>query len=102
MKNMEGEPKIDKSLEEKLREKGFYIERARLQEDETRQCDKCMGENKNFEFYKDGWFIEGEFYCPEHKEGAIKVLEEIYKDVERRRLEQERIIEERRKQSGLK
>ena len=102
MENMEKEPKIEKSLEEKLREKGYRIERAQLSEDKSRQCDKCIGKDNNFQFHRDGWLIEGEFYCPEHKEGAVKVLEEIDNDVERRRSEQEQIIEERRKQSGLK
>lgn len=99
---MEREPKIEESLEEKLREKGYQIERAQLPEDESMQCDKCMGEDKDFQFHQDGWFIEGQFYCSKHKEGAINVLKEIDQDVERRKLEQERIIEERRKQSGLK
>ena len=102
MKNMEKEPKIEKSLEEKLRERAYQIERVQLSEDESIQCDKCMNENNNFEFHGEGWFIEGSFYCSNHKEGAIKILEEIDKDTERRKLEQEQIIEERRKQSGLK
>ena len=99
---MEKEAKIEKSLVEKLREKGYQIERAQLSEDESIQCDKCMNESNNFKFHREGWFIEGSFYCSNHKEGAIKVLEEIDKDVGRRKLEQERIIEERRKQSDLK
>src|SRR3989344_5103634 len=104
MKNMEmeKEPKIEKSLEEKLREKGYQIERAQLSEKEPIQCDKCMDESNNFEFHREGWFIEGSFYCSNHKEGAIQVLEEIDKDAERRKLEQERIIKERRKQSDLR
>ncbi|OGY65838.1 MAG: hypothetical protein A3A16_02110 [Candidatus Harrisonbacteria bacterium RIFCSPLOWO2_01_FULL_44_18] len=102
MRNMEKELKIEKSLEEKLRERGYQIERAQLSEDESRQCDKCMDRGTNFQFYREGWFIEGSFYCSNHKEGATKILEEIDKDVERRKLEQERIIEERRKQSGLR
>jgi len=99
---MEKEAKIEKSLVEKLREKGYQIERAQLSEDESIQCDKCMNESNNFEFHREGWFIEGSFYCSNHKEGAIKVLEEIDEDVERRRLEEKQIIEERRRQSGLK
>lgn len=91
-----------KRMEEKLREKGYQIERAQLSEDDFRQCDKCMDKDKDFQFHQEGWFIEGEFYCSKHKEGAISGLEEIDRDVERRKLEQERIIEERRKQSGLK
>ena len=102
MRNMEKELKIEKSLEEKLRERGYQIERAQLSEDESRQCDKCMDRGTNFQIYREGWFIEGQFYCPGHKEGAIKVLEEVDKDVERIGLERERIIEERRKQSGFK
>lgn len=90
---MEKEPKIEKSLEEKLREKGYKIEP--VEKENWAQCDKdnCFKEAK--------WFIEGSFYCPGHKEGAIKALEEIDKDAERRRLEQERIVEERRRQSDL-
>lgn len=53
-------------------------------------------------FTKKAGLFEGQFYCQAHKEGAIKMLEEIDKDVERRQLERERTIEERRKQSGLK
>ena len=102
MKNMEGEPKIEQGKEDKLREKGYQIEMARLSEDESRQCDKCMDKDKDFQFHQEGWFIEGEFYCSKHKERAVSVLEEVEKDVERRKLEQERIIEERRKQSGPK
>lgn len=102
MKNMEGESKIEESREDKLRKKGYQIERAQLSEDESRQCDKCMDKNKDFQFHQEGWFIEGEFYCSKHKDKAINVLEEIDKDVEGRKLERERIIEERRKQSGLK
>ncbi len=88
---MEKEPKIEKSLEERLREKGYIIEP--IGERNWAQCDKenCFSEAK--------WFIEGSFYCPEHKEGAIKVIEEIDKDIARRRSEQERIMEERRKRS---
>ncbi len=99
---MEKEPKFEKSLEEKLREKGYKIEEINLSEDEAMQCDKCIKENDNFQFRQEGWFIEGSFYCPEHKDGATKTLEEIDKDAEKRKLEQEQIIEERRKQSGLK
>lgn len=102
MKNMEGESKIEKSLEEKLRDKGYQIERAQLSEDESRQCNKCMDKDKDLQFHQEGWFIEGEFCCSKHKEGAISILEEIDKDVERRKSERERIIEERSKQSGLK
>lgn len=102
MKNMEGEPKIEKSKEDKLREKGYQMERAQLSEDESMQCDKCMDKDKDFQFHQEGWFIEGQFYCSKYKEGAIRVLEEIDKDVERRKLEQRRIVEERRKQAGLK
>ena len=99
---MKKESKIGKSLEEKLRDKGWHIEKAQLPENESRQCDKCMSESNNFGFHKEGWFVEGSFYCSNHKEGATRVLEEIDKDVERRKLERESIIEERRKQSGLK
>lgn len=102
MKSTEKEPKFDKSLEEKLREKGYKIEEMQLPEDEPQQCDKCMDKDNDFQFYQKGWFIEGQFYCPEHKEEALSFLEEIDKDVERRKLERERIIEERRKESGLK
>lgn len=102
MKNMEKEPKIEKSLEEKLSEKGYRIEKAQLSEDESRQCGQCMGEDKDFRFYQEGWMIEGNFYCFKHKEKAMSILGEIDKDVERRNLQQERIIEERRKRSGLK
>ncbi|MDP2696346.1 MAG: hypothetical protein Q8O87_03815 [bacterium] len=100
MKNMEKEPKIEKSLEEQLREGGHKIEKAQLLEDESMQCDGCI-ENDSFQFYQEGWFIEGQFYCPNHKEGAIKLLEEIDKDVERRKSEQEQIIKERMRRSGL-
>ena len=101
MENIEKEPKIEKGLEEKLREKGYRIEKAQLSEDESRQCDKCIDKDNNFQFHQDGWFIEGEFYCSEHKERAVKALEEIDKDVERRRSEQKQIIEERSKRSSL-
>lgn len=102
MKNMEKEPKIEKSREDQLREKGYQIEQVHLSEDKSLQCDKCMDENKDFQFHQEGWFVEGEFYCPKHKERALEVLEEINQGVERRKSEQERIVEERRKQSGLK
>lgn len=103
MRNVEKEPKIEKSPEEKLREKyGFQIKRAQLSEDEPMQCDTCTDKDNDFQFYQEGWFIEGQFYCSKHKEGAIKILEEIAKDVEWRKLEREHIIEEQRKQSGLK
>ena len=102
MKDIENQPKFDKSQEEKLREKGFQIERAQLLEGEPRQCEKCMSKDNDFQFHQTGWFIEGEFYCPKHKEGVIKVLEKINKEAERTKLEQERIIKERGKQSGLK
>lgn len=102
MKKMEKEPKIEKSVEEELRKKRYQIERVQLPEDEPIQCDKCMDKDNNFQFHQEGWFIEGQFYCSKHKEEAIMVLEEIDKDVERRKLEQERIVEERRKQFGLK
>ncbi len=99
---MKKEPKFEKSREEKLREKGSRIERAQLSEDESMQCDKCMAKDGYFQFHQEGWFVEGQFYCSKHKEGILDTLEEIDKDVERRKLEQEQIIEERRKQSGLK
>lgn len=102
MRDMEKEPKVEKSLEEKFREKGHQIERMQLSEDESLQCNKCMNKDKDFQFHQEGWFIEGEFYCSKHKDGVISILEEIDKDVERRRLEQECVIEERRKWSGLK
>lgn len=89
-------------MEEKLREKGYRIERAQLSEDESMQCGKCIDEDKDFQFHQKGWFIEGQFYCSKHKDGAINVIEEIDKDAEKRKLERERIIEERKKQSGLK
>jgi len=93
MKNMEKELKIEASLEEKLREGVFHIERTQLSE----QCDKCMNEDNDFQFHQEGWLIEGEFYCPKHKEGAIKALEEIDRDAKRRKLKQECIIEERQR-----
>lgn len=102
MKNMEGEPKIKKNKEEKLREKGYHIEKAQLSEDESRQCDGCMDKDKDFQFHQEGWFIEGQFYCSRHKEGVINFWEEIDQEVERKKLEQEQIIEERKKRSGLK
>ncbi len=102
MCNMKKEPKIEISKEEKLREKGYHIEKAWLSEDEPIQCDRCVDEDSNFQFHQEGWFIEGQFYCSKHKEGAIEVLEEIDKDVQERKLERECITEERRKQSGLK
>lgn len=93
IKNMEKEPKFEKSLEEKLREKGYKIEP--VEEENLAQCDKdnCFNEAK--------WFIEGSFCCPEHKEGSLKMLEEVAEDVERKKLEQERIEEERLKSSRL-
>ena len=90
-----------KNLEAELREKGFQIKRAQLPENEPIQCEECMKEDC-FKFYNEGWFIEGEFYCSQHKENALSVLEEVDKDVERRRAEQERIVKERLKRSGLK
>lgn len=60
MKNMEKEPKIEKSLEERLREKGYQIERAQLSEDDFSQCDECMSEDNDFQFHQEGWFIEGD------------------------------------------
>ena len=98
---MEKEPEFEKSLEAGLRESGFQIKKTQLSEGEPLQCEKCTEDN-DFEFYQEGWLIEGQFYCSEHKDGAMKLLEEIAMDVERRRLEQGRIIEERRKQSDLK
>lgn len=95
-------PKVEKSLEEKFREEGYQIKKAQLSEEEAMQCDKCMAKDNSFQFYQEGWFIEGSFYCPGHKELAIKALEEVEKGVEKIRLEQEHIIEERKKQSGLK
>jgi hypothetical protein len=83
-----------------LREKKrFQIEKVKLPEDEPIQCETCMEKEKNFEFYQEGWFIEGEFYCSKHKDTALQLLEEIVKEGERMRLERERIIEERIKQS---
>ncbi len=77
---METEPKIEKSVEEKLREKGYIIEPVK---DVLTQCDNdsCFSEAK--------CYIEGSFYCSEHKENAIKSLEEIDKDAERIKKEQE-------------
>ena len=99
MKNMEQEPKFEKSREEKLREKGYQIESTQLPAGEPTQCDKCMDKDNNFQFHQEGWFVEGQFYCPKHREVALDTLEEIDKDVERRKLEQEQIIGERRKNS---
>ncbi|KKQ32209.1 MAG: hypothetical protein US45_C0025G0012 [Candidatus Nomurabacteria bacterium GW2011_GWA1_37_20] len=100
MKNMEKEPKIEKSPEEKLRERGFYIKKEQLPEDEPMQCEKCMKED-DFKFHAEGWFAEGEFYCEKHKADILNVLQQINEDAKRRKLEEERIIEERRKKSGL-
>lgn len=93
---MEKEPERQKSAEEELREKGYSIEKARLPEGEPIQCDKCMKEN-NFNFYNEGWFIEGSFYCSTDKEDALKILEEIQKEAERLKSERERVMEERSK-----
>ena len=98
MGNMEKEPKIEKSLEEKPREKKYKIERARLPEDNPIQCDMCADEDNNFQFYQEGWFVQGDFYCSKHKEGVIKVLEEVDKDAERMKLELGRIDEERQRE----
>ena len=95
MKNSLKIEKIEKSQEEKLKEKNFSIEKAQLPEGEPIQCDKCI-EEENFEFYDDGWFIEGEFYCDNHKEHALSILESIAQGVDEKRLEQERIKKERR------
>lgn len=95
---MEKEPRFEKSLEEKLREKGFYqIEKVQLPEDEPRQCDQCINESDNFQFHQEGWIIEGDFYCSGHKERALEMLEAIDQDAEKQKLEQESKKEERLK-----
>ncbi|OGY63848.1 MAG: hypothetical protein A3I24_00150 [Candidatus Harrisonbacteria bacterium RIFCSPLOWO2_02_FULL_41_13b] len=75
---MDKEPKTEKSLEEKLREDGFRIEKAQV-ENEPRQCEGCMKED-NFKFHDRGWLLEGSFYCENHKAGALEVLRKINED----------------------
>lgn len=96
MKNMEKETKIKKSAEGGFHKKRYQIERAQLPENEPIQCEKCTKED-DFRFHDEGWFIEGEFYCGKHKEEILDILEAVDKDMEKRKLEQERIVEERRK-----
>lgn len=92
---MEKEPKIPESLEDVLRKKGYKIESYEETENWA-QCDKkdCFQEAK--------WIIEGTFYCPQHKEGALKLLEEISNEVEKRIVEQSKLEEERLKQASRK
>jgi len=82
------------NLESALRRKGFHIDRAQLPKDEPIQCDSCMKEDR-FEFYNEGWFIEGQFYCGAHKEHAINVLKDIADNVDEIRKEREEIEKKR-------
>lgn len=90
---------VQEDLESELRKKGFNIERAQLPENEPRQCEKCMKEDC-FEFYNEGWFIEGQFYCENHKEDILNVLRQINEVAIQRRKEEEEIIKKRREASG--
>jgi hypothetical protein len=86
---MEKEPKLDSreimdDLEVELKKKGYQIERAELSEDEPIQCEKCIKED-NFQFHNKGWFIEGEFYCNDHKGDALCILKDIDNDAQVKR-----------------
>lgn len=87
---MEREPQIHQNLEETLREKGYKIEK--IEEENWNQC----GCGNCFEDAK--WSIEGSAYCPQHKEGALKILEESDREYEKTKMEQKRITKERKEQ----
>ncbi len=82
------------NLEKRLQARSYQIKEAELPEGEPMQCENCMSSN-DFKFHNKGWFIEGNFYCLDHKATALEILEQIEQDVESRRKERDEIATKR-------
>ncbi len=88
-------------LELELQKAGFFIKKAELLESEPLQCEHCMKEGR-FDFYNRGWFIEGDFYCGEHKQSALEMLKKVKEGAEQSQEERKKMEEERKKMLGEK
>ncbi len=82
------DPTKSENLESGLRKKGYRIEKMSLSETGPIQCETCMKEG-HFDFYDEAWFIEGNAFCQEHKEGALKKLEEADKKAQEEKTKRE-------------
>jgi|GEM_PF-6838628 len=90
-------PKPSESSKPESQGSIMRLEKAKLPENEPMQCEKCMKDG-HFDFYDEGWWLEGVFYCNNHREYAQSIIDQIDQDVARRRQEQEDALKKKQEE----